>query len=144
MGRSIMGHVFPLGVLATVTLLGGRAGDGAPRATARCELSFPYAQWPSSPYQEQRQVPACWSRSPMGWVPAGSIPCVCVLCPLPAKAPLAQRTAALEYLPRMVTWWGLGQSWHTSQNSRLLLIDHPLLPILNSSEGISAAWLNIM
>lgn len=30
-------HVFPQGVLAAITLLGGRAGDGGDRADARCE-----------------------------------------------------------------------------------------------------------
>ena len=33
-----MGHIFPHGVLAGVTLVGGGAGDGGATCRARCEL----------------------------------------------------------------------------------------------------------
>ena len=33
-------HVFPQGVLAAITLVGGGAGDGADRDRARCELGL--------------------------------------------------------------------------------------------------------
>ena len=34
------GHIFPGGVLAAITLVGGRAGDGGARAKAKCELGL--------------------------------------------------------------------------------------------------------
>ena len=34
-------HVFPQGVLAAVTLVGGRAGDGGAKARTRCEVRLP-------------------------------------------------------------------------------------------------------
>ena len=35
-------EVFPQGVLAAITLVGGRAEDGGGSAGARCELGFPF------------------------------------------------------------------------------------------------------
>ena len=35
-----IGPIFPLGVLAATTLVGGKAGDGGARARARCELGL--------------------------------------------------------------------------------------------------------
>ena len=52
-----VGHVFPQGVLAVITLLGGGAGDGGARSRARCEQSFSCAQWLSPPYQGWGHVP---------------------------------------------------------------------------------------
>ena len=40
---------------------------------------FPSALWPLLPYQGQGQIPSCCSRSPEGWLQAGSVPFVCAL-----------------------------------------------------------------
>ena len=34
------GHIFPQGMLAAITLIGGGAGDGGARARARCDLGL--------------------------------------------------------------------------------------------------------
>ena len=34
-------HIFPQGVLATITMVGGEAGDGVARAGAQCEVGLP-------------------------------------------------------------------------------------------------------
>ena len=39
-----MGHIFPQGVLAALTLVGGGAGDGGPRAPGKYDLCFASAQ----------------------------------------------------------------------------------------------------
>ena len=40
-GFDVNSSLFPQGVLAAITLVGGRAGDGGARAIARCELGLP-------------------------------------------------------------------------------------------------------
>ena len=44
------------------------AGDGEPRAGARCECSFLSAKWPPLLYWGWDLIPSCWSKSPEGWV----------------------------------------------------------------------------
>lgn len=40
-----MGHIFPLGVLAPVTLVGGADGDEGLKSEPEVNLGFSYAQW---------------------------------------------------------------------------------------------------
>ena len=40
-----MNHIFPKDFLATITLVGSRAGDGGARVRARYEMGFSYAEW---------------------------------------------------------------------------------------------------
>ena len=46
----VMSYIFPQGMLAVITLVGVRAGDGAARARGSVSQGFPSAQWPASPY----------------------------------------------------------------------------------------------
>ena len=43
-------HIFPQGVLAAITLVGGGAGDGGARAGPGVRWDFPSTQWLSPPY----------------------------------------------------------------------------------------------
>ena len=52
-------HIFSQGALAVITLVGGRAGDGATRARGSVSQGFPSAQWPASPYWGWDWVPRC-------------------------------------------------------------------------------------
>lgn len=44
-------HIFLQGILAGITLAGGRAGDGVARAEPGVRWGFPTTQWPSLPFR---------------------------------------------------------------------------------------------
>ena len=46
-----MDHIFPLGVLAAITLMGGVTGDEGLKSEPEVNLGFSYAQWLIPSYQ---------------------------------------------------------------------------------------------
>lgn len=56
-------HIFPRGVLTTVTLIGDGAGMEWLVLESGVRQYFPPSQWLPLPHQEQGLIPSCWSRS---------------------------------------------------------------------------------
>ena len=52
-----MGHIYPQGMLAATTLVGGRTGGGGVEPEPDVSWGFSCAQWQSPPYQGQGQGP---------------------------------------------------------------------------------------
>lgn len=59
-------HIFPEGLLATLTLVGSVLEMEGLGPETGMSQGFPSAQWLSLPYQGWDQVSCCWSRSPAG------------------------------------------------------------------------------
>lgn len=55
---------FPQGVLTTISLIGGVAGDGAARACAGCEALLPLCSVAVTACLRAYLLPSCWSGIP--------------------------------------------------------------------------------
>ena len=75
--------IFPQGVLAAVTLVGGGAGDGGAGASAGYEAGIPLCLVSITALLGVGLTPTCWSRSP-----ELALFLLCVLFPLPTPGPL--------------------------------------------------------
>ena len=82
-------HMFPQGVLASITIGGEGAGDSGPRAGSRCEEGLPLCSVTVTTLLGVSQVSSCWNRSPKGRVWGASVPFKCVFFCFSAVAPLA-------------------------------------------------------
>ena len=56
-------HIFPQGVLTTVTLIGAGTGMEWLVLESGVRRYFPSTQWLPLPHPEQGPIPSCWSRS---------------------------------------------------------------------------------
>lgn len=119
-------HIFPQGVLAAITLVGGGARAGGDRARVKCEPGLLLCPVANITLLGWQWVQSCWSRSPESQVQAGSLPSKCVLSPIPALISSPQKGSVLEQegLEKAlgkcqgIGWGGPG----ASQNSRPLSI----------------------
>ena len=75
-------HIFPQGVLVSITFVGGGARDWGVRAGARCEVGLPLCSVAITTYSGWGLILSCWSRSPEGQAQASSLPFKCVCFPL--------------------------------------------------------------
>ena len=89
-------HLFPQGVLAAITLLGGGAGDEGVRGGAWCEAGLSLCSVAITTLSGVGSGPKMLKRKPLGSSRVGSVPFKYVLSPLPALGPLPQRGLVLK------------------------------------------------
>lgn len=60
----VASHVFLQVILATLTLVRGRPGDGRPKTGAGCVAGQPFCSVAITALSECGLVPSCWNRGP--------------------------------------------------------------------------------
>ena len=91
-------HIFPHGMLTSITLVEGVPGDEAARTSARCEAGLPLCSVSVIALLEVGIVVLnCRRRSPDRWIQVCSVSFKFVLSLLPIHVPLSQSGAVLEH-----------------------------------------------
>ena len=82
-------HVFPQGVLAAITLVGGEPGEGRARTKARCEVGLPLCSVDVTPLLGVGSCPKLLEQKPRGSGGAGTALFKCVLYTPPSNGILS-------------------------------------------------------
>lgn len=91
-----VGCIIPLGVLASITLVKGRVGNGGAKARAKCELGLLLCSVAITILLVAESGPKCWGRNPEGQIGACSVPSKYAFSPLLVMVPLLQRGVGMQ------------------------------------------------
>ena len=132
-------HIFLQGILAGITLAGGRAGDGVARAEPGVRWGFPTTQWPSLPFRS-----GVWSQAAgeealrVEPTHGGSVPSKYMPSPFLALGPLGprcRREPARRPMQVICSYQPQTEAWAFSDATARVGAPVVSLPLLRQSLG---------